>query len=283
MPSTELPPYFWLYQAAFLLQIPALLLFMAYALRARRAFSLTATGCLSASLALHLLFTGFSALVSGRLPLASGFDALSLWGLALTGLVVWVEWRHQLGLLGAFLTPLSLLTLLMGFRFAHSAAQPIPGLQDWRLLVHVTLAMAAYALFTGAAGVGGAYLVQERQLKAKRMVQLLYQLPSLQELDALLARLTLAGVSALAAGLAAGFAWRLSYDGSLGLDDPKVGFSLGLGLVYAVGLVLRRRGAISGRRLAWLTVLVFVVLFLGFYLVNLYLGGHGFLKNAGAR
>jgi HemX protein len=280
---TGMPPYFWLYEAAFLLQAPALLLFLAYAIRARRAFSLAATGLLSASLALHLLFTALSALVAGRLPLASGFEALSLWGLALTGLVVWVEARHQLGLLGVFLTPLSLLTLLMGFRFVHAAAQPIPGLQDLRLLVHVSLAMAAYALFTGAAGVAGAYLVQERQLKARRSAGLFYQLPSLQELEGLLARLTLAGVAALAAGLLAGFAWRLSYDGSLGLDDPKVGFSLGIGALYSLGLWLRRRGAISGRRLAWLALAVFVVLFLGYYLVNLYLGGHGFLKPGGGR
>jgi ABC-type transport system involved in cytochrome c biogenesis permease subunit len=277
------PPYFWLYQAAFLLQAPALLLFLAYAWQARRALSLTATGLLSASLALHLLFTALSASADGRLPLASGFEALSLWGLALTGLVVWVEWRHQLGLLGAFLSPLSLLTLLMGFRFAQADAQPVPGLQDWRLLVHVALAMAAYALFTGAAGVAGAYLVQERQLKAKRMARLLYQLPSLQELEGLLARLILAGVSALGLGLLAGFAWRLSYDGSLGLDDPKVGFSLGVGALYGLALALRRRGAIGGRRLAWLALLTFVLLFLGYYLVNLYLGGHGFLKTAGGR
>ena len=275
------PPYFWLYQAAFALQAPALVLFLGYAVRARRAYSLAATGCLSASLALHLLFTALSALNSGRLPLASGFEALSLWGLALTGLVVWVEWRHQLGLLGAFLTPLSLLTLLMGFRFAQADARPIPGLQDLRLLMHVALAMASYALFTGAAGVAGAFLVQERQLKSKRLVQLFYQLPSLQELEGLLARLVLAGVIALGAGLLAGFGWRLSYDGSLGLDDPKVGFSLSIGGLFSLGLWMRRSGALRGRRFAWLVLAVFVALFLGFYLVNLYLRGHAFLKPAG--
>lgn len=277
-----LPPYFGLYQAAFLLQVPALLLFLAYALRARRAFSLVATGCLSASLALHLLFTGLSAFTSGRLPLASGFEALSLWGLALTGLVVWIEWRHQLGLLGAFLAPLSLLTLLMGFRFVRAADVPVPGLADGRLLAHVALAMAAYAFYTGAAGVAGAYLVQERQLKAKRLAQLFYQLPSLQELEGLLARLVLTGTVALGAALLAGFLWRLSYDGSLGLGDPKVGFGLCIAVCFGLGLVLRRRGILSGRRFAWLALGVFVVLFLGFYLVNLYLGGHGFLKPPGS-
>jgi ABC-type uncharacterized transport system permease subunit len=129
--------------------------------------------------------------------------------------------------------------------------------------------------------VAGAFLVQERQLKSKRLVQLFYQLPSLQELEGLLARLALAGVAALSAGVLAGFAWRLSYDGSLGLDDPKVGFSLGIGGLYGLALWSRKRGTLRGRRFAWLVLAAFVALFLGFYLVNLYLRGHAFLKAAG--
>jgi len=84
--------------------------------------------------------------------LTNGFEAVSAWGLALTALVVEVEWRHRLGLLGAFLAPLSAATLLMGFRFAQSADQAMQGLGDAWLLTHVALAMLSYALFTAAAG-----------------------------------------------------------------------------------------------------------------------------------
>jgi ABC-type transport system involved in cytochrome c biogenesis permease subunit len=280
--SDFLPPHFWLYQAAFALQVPALALFVAYAFKPMRSLALAATGFLAASLLSHALFTLLFGLAAGRLPLASGFEAISAWGLALSALVVQVEWRHRLGLLGAFLAPLSAATLLMGFRFAESAALPISGLGDVWLLTHVALAMGSYALFTGAAGVAGAYLVQDRQLKAKRMGSLFYALPPLQELEGLLARLAGAGLLALCLASAAGFVWRLGLGMPLASADPKVAFSLAMAAAYGLGLLARWRGPLRGRRFAWLCILLFLGLFFGVYLVDLYFGGHAFLRPAGA-
>jgi ABC-type transport system involved in cytochrome c biogenesis permease subunit len=281
MPSVL--PYFWLYQSAFGLQVPAVALFLAYAFTSRRGFSAAATALLGASLLCHVLFVGASGWSAGRLPLASGFEALSAWGLALTALVVAVEWRYKMGLLGAFLAPLSAATLLMGFRFAHSDAVPIPGLGDAWLLAHVALVMLSYAPFTAAAGVAGAYLVQERQLKAKRLDPLFYELPSLQALEGLLAGLAGTGAAALGLGLLAGFQWRWNYDRSLGLGDPTVLYSVAMVWLYAVGLWLRARGPLRGRRFAWLCLAGFLLVFFGYYLVNLYFGGHGFLQAGGGR
>lgn len=278
MPS--LPPHFFLFEAAFFMQIPAVLLFVAYAWAPHRVLNFSATACLTGSFFLHLLFTGALAYSGGRLPLASGFEFLSGWGLILTALVVWLEWEHRLGLLGTFLAPLSAALLLMGFRFVKAASDPVPGLDDAWLLSHVALAMVAYSCFTAAAGVAGAYLVQERQLKAKRLGTLFYQLPPLQALEELLARLALAGLTALLAALVAGFVWKQHLYGQWGLDDPKVVFNLGVGAVFAVGLWFRRSGALRGRRFAVLCVLTFLAVFFGFYLVNIYFGGHGFLRPA---
>jgi ABC-type transport system involved in cytochrome c biogenesis permease subunit len=279
----ETPPaFFWLYQTAFILQLPAVLLFVSYAFKPKRALALAATALLAASLLVHVLFTALLAASAGRLPLASGFEAISAWGLALTALVVEVEWRHRLGLLGAFLAPLSAATLLMGFRFALSADLPVPGLGDAWLLSHVALAMLSYAFFTAAAGAAGAYLVQDRQLKSKRMGALFYELPPLGELEALLARLAGAGLLALCLAIAAGYVWRLRLGLPLASTDPKIGFSLGMAAAYAVGLAARLQGPLRGRRFAWLCVLLFLALFFGVYLVDLYFGGHAFLRPGGA-
>jgi HemX protein len=279
---TDTPPvFFWLYQAAFVLQLPALALFVSYAVKPKRSLALAATAFLAASLVAHAVFTALLAFSSGRLPLASGFEAVSAWGLALTALVVEVEWRHRLGLLGVFLAPLSAATLLMGFRFALSADQPVPGLGDTWLLTHVALAMLSYAFFTAAAGAAGAYLVQDLQLKSKRMGALFYELPPLGELEALLARLAGAGLAALCLAVGMGFVWRLRLGFPLLSADPKIGFSLGMALAYALGLAARWRGPLRGRRFAWLCMLLFLALFFGVYLVDLYFGGHAFLRPGG--
>lgn len=280
--SNALPAPFYLYQAAFALQVPAVLLFVTYAFLPRRPLAIAATLFLAASLAAHLAFTVAFAFGVGRLPLCSGFEAVSFWGLTLTALVVEVEWRHRLGLLGAFLAPLSAATVLMGFRFAHSASEAVPGLGDAWLLAHVALAMVSYAMFTAAAGVAVAYLVQERQLKSKRIGALSYQLPPLREIEALLARLAGGGTTALMLAVLAGFVWRLRLGLPLTSADPKITFGLCMAVAYAVGLVARWRGPLSGRRFARLCVCLFVVLFFGVYLVDLYFGGHAFLHPGGA-
>jgi len=270
------PPHaFWLYQAAFALQLPAVLLFVGYAFAPRRALALAATACLAASLAAHAGFTLALGVNAGRLPLASGFEAISFWGLVLTALVVQVEWRHRLGLLSAA-------TLLMGFRFAKSADLPAPGLADAWLAAHVALAMLSYALFTAGAGAAGAYLVQDRQLKAKRMGPLVYELPPLQDLERLLARLSAAGLAALVLGLATGWVWRLGMDLPPAAADPKVAFNVAMAGAYALALALRLRGPLRGRRFAWISLALFALIFFGIYLVNLYFGGHAFLRPQGA-
>jgi ABC-type transport system involved in cytochrome c biogenesis permease subunit len=274
-----LPNNFWLIQSAFTLQLVAVALFIGYAFAARRAFSSAATAALGLSGLLLLLFVYFTGLHAVRIPLASGFEALVFWSLLLTALVLWVEIRHQLGLLGAFLAPLSALTLLMSFRFAQADALAVPGLSNAWLMGHVALAMLSYACLTVSAGIAAAFLLQDSQLRHKKLGS--YQLPPLQTLEALMVRFVALGVGALAASLAAGFTWRWQLYQGLGLEDPKVGFSLGVISAYASAMLLRSRGALGGRRLAWLLLGIFAGLFFGYYLVNLYFGGHGFLK-AGA-
>lgn len=277
------PPHFWLFQAAFVLQLVALALFVGYALAPRRGRSAAATVSLTLSLALLFLYFVLLGRQDGRLPLSSGFEFLLVWGIALTALVVWVEWRHQLGLLGAFVTPPSVLVLLMVFRFARADATPTPGLPAGWLLLHVLGLVVAFACFTTAAGVAGAWLVQSRQLKRKALGALSYQLPPLEALDSLAAGLAAAGLLTWVLGLAAGFTWRLHWDGQWGFGDPSVRFALGIASAYGAALLLRARGALRGRRLALLFILLFLVVLFGYYLVSLYFGGHSFLQpRAGA-
>lgn len=273
-----MPPQFWLYQSAFVMQLVAVALFVGYAAAPRRSLSSAATAALGLSLGLLGLFALLYSLRVGRLPLASGFEFVLVWSMALTLLVVRVEWKHQLGLLGAFLAPLSALTLLMGFRFVKDGSAPALGLPAGWLLAHVLFVVGAFACFTATAGVAGAYLVQARQLKRKQLGALSYQLPALGELEALTARLGMAGLGLLVASLLAGFAWKWRWFGMLGLADPKVRFALGVLLAWSGVLLLRRQGALQGRRLALAILLIFLAIFLGYYLVNIYFGGHGFLQ-----
>lgn len=277
IPEIALPPHYWLYQVAFGLQLQALVLFLTYAAAPRRGFSLAATVALSVAALLQGSFLVLLSRANGSLPLASGFGALCFWSFSLTVLILWAEWRYQLGLLGAFLVPLSVLMLLMGFRFAKVDALPALGLAETWLVFHVALAMISYACFTVAAGVAVAFLVQERQLKRKHLGPLVYQLPPLNELELLAAQFALVGTLSLSASLLVGFIWQHNL-GLSSLHDPKVQFSLLVWMAYTGSSILRRQQALRGRRYAYLLLALFLAIFFGYYLLNIYFGGHGFLK-----
>ena len=265
---------FWLFQTAFALQLLAVALFAGYAVRPSRSFSMAAEMTLAFAAALQALFTVLLAAERGKLPLGNAFEALNIWTLLLTLLVLRLEWRYQMGLLGAFLAPLSALLMLMGIRFSHVAAGtelPVPA---FFLFLHVALPMAGYALFTASAGVAAAWFVEARQLKALHL-GLSYELPALEILEGLAMRLAAWGLLGLSIGLAAGFLGdREQFTIRLG-SDPKIAMTFFTWLFYAACLLLRK-GGLRGRRFSALLLFGFFGLLFSYYLVNIFWGGHGF-------
>jgi ABC-type uncharacterized transport system permease subunit len=168
--------------------------------------------------------------------------------------------------------------MLMGFRFKNLPLPPSAPRQDAFLAGHVAFSMLAYAFFTTASGLGLAYLVQNRQLKNKHLGRVAYQLPPLEAIERLCFLCVAAGFTFLTVGLAAGMVWGSQTLGRLPLDDPKAAFSLALWLLYGTYLGLRLAGRFRGRRSATLLLFGFLVFFFGYYLVNVYGGGHRFLN-----
>ena len=174
-----------------------------------------------------------------------------------------------MGLLGAFLAPFSALLLLMGIRFSHVATGT--GLPESSVFffLHVALPMAGYALFTAATAVAAAWFIEARQLKRGHL-GFIYSLPPLEILEGLAFRLCAWGWAGLTLGLVAG----IVKNGGLPGLNAKAAMSLGAWSYYGAALLLHRTG-FRGRRFTTLLLAGFGALFFGYYLVNVYWGGHG--------
>jgi ABC-type transport system involved in cytochrome c biogenesis permease subunit len=267
-------PNFWLFQFAFILELLAVALFVGYAARPVRNFSVAATFSLAMAAALQILFTLCLAIQNGRLPLGNDFEALNFWSLTFALLALRLEWRYQMGLLGAFLAPLAALLMLMGIRFSHVVPPAELPVGSYFLFLHVALSMAGYALFTATAAVAAAWFIEERQIRRLYLGQN-YRLPALEVLERLAKRLASWGLVGLSIGLLAGFFGdRAQFEVHLG-SDPKVAMSFMTWLFYAVSLILAK-GGLRGRVLASLFSFGFLALFFSYYLVNVFWGGHGF-------
>lgn len=151
---------------------------------------------------------------------------------------------------GAFVAPLALLALLA----SRAAAQHGGGSGGALLAMHVGSVLVATAAFTVAAAMAAAYLLQERELKRKRLGGVFRRLPSLEALDQYCYRCVALGLPALTLGIVAGL-FVSARSTSAGAGAWQQYFAVGVWAIFAAVLLLRLVAGWRGRRGAMGTLL----------------------------
>lgn len=194
----------------------------------------------------------------GQIPLGSFSDSLLLlvWFLASSFFVV--EQRFGLKAGGAFVLPTVTAGVLYATLTPAEVNMLLPILRSPWVSWHVGLVFAGYATFALAAVAGLLYLLQERELKSKRLTFMHFSLPSLGALERLAVLLVAVGFPCLTLGILTGALWSRQVWGSYIPWDPKVVWTLATWLFYCGALVARRVWGWRGRRIALFTVVGFL-------------------------
>jgi ABC-type uncharacterized transport system permease subunit len=127
------------------------------------------------------------------------------------------------------------------------------------IAVHRWCSWLSYAAFLTAFVAGALFLLQERQLKHKRMGWLFRRLPSLGSLDRLNFLAISAGFGLLTIGATSGFIEMARLRGQWWIGDPKEYATVALWGAYFVLWVLREQAVLRGRRVALLSIAGFVL------------------------
>jgi ABC-type uncharacterized transport system permease subunit len=212
-----------------------------------------------ATLAAWILHTG--ALIAlaidlGRPPFGSLPEAVSVSAWVVVLLDMWLERRYGLSGLGAFVLPVALALSLQSTSIRPLIGQTLSGAWVW---VHIGLALVGIAAFVFNFAGALMYLLQERQLRAKRPGALYYSLPALATLDRLTYRTLALGFPFLTTGLLLGVLWAASWS-SVFAFDPVALLSYVAWAVYAATLAGRAVGGWHGRRAAYFAILGFAAL-----------------------
>ncbi|MCJ0825091.1 cytochrome c biogenesis protein CcsA [Luteimonas sp. 50] len=128
------------------------------------------------------------------------FAALSLVGLGMAALTLFVAAGGRMAALGVVVYPLAAAMLLGYAGYGHRIAEAL----DWRLQLHAWCALLAYATLAIAALLALMLWLQERALRRHRFDRWLRALPPLTELESLLFRTIAAGFVLLTATLLTG-------------------------------------------------------------------------------
>ena len=125
---------------------------------------------------------------AGSVSLTSLHDALSFFAWSLVLVFLWVDVRHRIHVMGAFLLPIALLSMVWAAALPRETAPMLKTV--W---VHVTLSMLGTVGFAVAFAAGLMYVIQDGLLKSKQFNVLYTKLPPLDFLDHLNAALALPG------------------------------------------------------------------------------------------
>jgi HemX protein len=254
-------------------------LFLAAALAAQRFVRSDKPAMLD--IAERLLFMGMACLIVsfilrwahwGRVPLTTMTDSLGLFAV-LSGVVVTTVLRRRevRSLLYVYLPPLAAICLFAAataHRNLHTEPKELSGIL---LIIHVGLALLAYALFFVASMTSFVYLLQSRRLKRRSAAAFAQGAPSLEELDRLLFRLVGYGYPLFVATLTLGLVWAWVDRDLLGHYwwlAPKVILSYVMAGFFAITFHMRRVGRLRGPKLATLVFLGFTVLILAYMVLS---------------
>jgi len=230
---------------------------------------------LAGAFGMHAASLAVRASIEGYEAIATFHDELSFIACLMVGLYLLIALRTNLTVVGALVTPLAFLFSLSSYAFNAQTPELSPRLQSIWLPAHVAPAFLGYAIFAVAFCLSLIYLLQERQLKAKRKGHLFRRLPSLEVLDNLNYRFVTWGFALFTVGIITGSLLAKETWGELWSWEPVQVWSLITWLLYA-GLLHARSVGWRGRKAAALTILGFVILVASFLSVNLvFPGKHG--------
>jgi len=206
-------------------------------------------------------------------PVTNLHESLSFFAWMIIGILLIANLKYKIKVLGAFLAPIALILMLFAFALPKEILPLAPVLRSFWHPFHITFAFLGNAIFTLAFCSGVMYLIQEHQLKSKKMGAVAKRLPSLKVLDDLNYRALTFGFPLLTLGIITGAVWAEYAWGRYWGWDPKETWSLITWFLYAAMLHQRLTVGWRGRKAAIMAIVGFMSLIFTFLGVNLLLPG----------
>jgi cytochrome c-type biogenesis protein CcsB len=274
---------FFLYGFALILILLATAAFIVYLVRQQKTTYHWAYRLLLAGFAFLTLDVGYEYYSLGVAPVLTLKSSLSFFAWTLLLVYLLFHLKFRLMVLGSFVAPVAACLLILSSTLPTAEAMVKPIFRSLWLPVHIGTAFVGNGFFAVTFVAAIMYLLQESQIKKKRLGTLYNRLPSLETLDSINHFALICGFTFMTAGMITGAIYAQVALGSYWRWDPKEVCSLMAWVFYAVLLHERLAVGWRGRRAALLSVFGFLVLVLAFVGANLWLSEYHSFRNMGGR
>lgn len=218
-----------------------------------------ARGILLASWIMQTLYIFTRFYLAGHTPVTTVHEAIFFFAWSTTAAYMSFRWRYTVKNFGTFVSLLIFMLLLVAAVAPKEIIPLKPSLQSLWLPVHAGLSLVAYGFLALAFCGGVMYLLQERELKSRRLGYFFSRLPSLDALDQLNSHCLALGFTFLSLGMITGILWSKQAWGTYWRWNPKEVCSLLIWIVYLVQIHQRFTVGWRGRRAAMMVVIGFAV------------------------
>ncbi len=210
----------------------------------------------------------------GYLPVVDLKQAIFFWAWVLVGVFLIFQFRFNLKVIGAFLSPLASIMILTSSFLPAKTRAVSPLVKNLWLSFHIAFIFLGQAILAMAFVVSIMYLLQEREIKQKHLGAMSVRLPSLSTLDQLNHYCIIYGFPLLTIGMISGSIYAQFTLGSYWRWDPKEVWSLITWLVYAILVHERLTVGWRGRRAAIMAIIGFGVMLFSLLGVGIFLKGY---------
>lgn len=254
-----------------ILYVASLALYAWLLYSSHRLLGVTATGLLTAAMAIHWVALYQRALEVQTVPYQDLYGSMSLFGWLLAITYLGLEVYHGQRSVGPFVLPFVILFLLAGMWFEPELPPKGPDARGPLFALHVTLSILAYAAFAISFVLSAIYLLQNRLLRDRKLGVVFWRFPALEVLDRMSRSGVLVGLVTLLVGTVMGVVWSKRLHKEFFTGDPKEIASVVIVVGYGAYLWLARTTRWRGVRAARLCILNFVLVVLSYTVVNLFL------------
>jgi len=231
----------------------------------------------------HTIFLGYRYYLLGVAPILDLKSALSFFAWSIICVYLIIQSRFKLMVLGSFVAPFAAFLMIISSAMPWTEVIVKPVFKSLWLTIHVGTVFIGDALLAIAFLAAIMYLIQEYQIKQKRLGAIYSRLPSLATLDRINYYSIIYGFPFLTVGMITGSVYAQYALGRYWQWDPKEAWSLISWLFYAALLHQRIAVGWQGRRAAIMAIVCFSVLVFTFVGVSLLMGGYHSFSSMGVR
>jgi cytochrome c-type biogenesis protein CcsB len=208
---------------------------------------------------------------AGRVPWGNMYEFSLAWTFGILAVFLAVSLRRDIRWLGLPVVFLSLLSLGLAVTVLYTeAAQLVPALKSWWLVIHVAAAIICGGAFTVAAAISVLYLWRERAERKGKVTGIVASLPDASRLDTLSYRILAFAFPLWTFAVISGAIWAENAWGRYWGWDPKETWAFITWVIYAGYLHARSTAGWRGRRAAYISLLGFASFLINYFGVNIF-------------